>query len=240
MSQISIIVFSLAAAFFRQYYSYIILLFFIIYFVAMAKLNKAKASKGKVSVEDLQKAKKFIEEKNAREIMMEDKEISKDMADQMNTMKTMMLPSLIVMIYFFTLWKYVPSIGDTLSSYVSDHSIAFFLAFLLYFEGSFIISWVGRIALIRRAGHLVTINMPTSYTVTDKGILVGGIIGQQPIPFPLNDDVEVNYSEKRRFVEVVQRQGRNVIKTRFYTKNPKRLYEIIQRYGLKKDARDSG
>ncbi|MEB3757840.1 MAG: DUF2208 domain-containing protein [Desulfurococcales archaeon] len=233
LSQVSIIVFSLAAAFFRHYYGYIILLFFIVYFVAMAKLNKSKAGKGKVPVEEMQASKKFIEEKNARDIMMEDKELSKDMAEQMNAMKIMMIPSLIVMVYFFLLWKYVPTIGDYLTPYVNSHPIAYFLAFLLYFEGSFAITWGSRIYMLRKTGHIVSYNMPTSYRVTEKGILVGGLLGQQPIPFPLEDDVELNLNEKRKFVEIIQTKDRNIIKIRLYTKQPRRLYDILVRYGLK-------
>ena len=233
LSQISIIVFSLAAAFFRHYYGYIIALFFIVYFVAMAKLNKSRAGKGKVSTEEMQSSKKFIEEKNARDIMMEDKEISKDMAEQMNAMKIMMIPSLIVMVYFFLLWKYVPVIGSDLTPYVNSHSIAYFIAFLAYFEGSFAITWGSRWYMMRKTGHMVTYNMPTSYTVTEKGILVGGLLGQQPISFPFEDNVEINLNEKRKFVEVVQYKDKNIIKIRLYTKQPKRLYDILVRYGMK-------
>ncbi len=240
LGQVSIIVFSVAGAFFRQYYGYIILAYFVIFFVVSSRLSKRSISGKKVDLEEFQKAKKFFEEKNAREIMMEDPGLANDMGEQMKIMKVMMLPSIVTMLYYFLLWSRLPAFGDSLSTQLNDQVTGHFLAFFLFFEGGFVISWIGRLIMMRRTDRLVTFNMPTQYTVTDKGILIGGVLGSRPLPFPLEGDIKLNMDEKRKFVEIESASGKNVMKLRFYTRTPKRLYDIIERYGLRKRESKKG
>jgi len=233
LGQVSIIVFSVAGAFFRQYYGYIILGYFILFFIVSSKLSKRSISGKKIDLEEFRRARKLVEEKNARDIMMEDPGLANDMGEQMKVMKVMMLPSVITMLYYFILWSRVPFFGDKLSLQLNDEVLGHFLAFLLFFEGGFLLSWIGRLAMLRRTDRLVTFNMPTQYTVTDKGILIGGVLGSRPLPFPLEGNVKLNIDEKRRFVEIESVAGKNVVKMRFYTRSPRRLYDIIEKYGLR-------
>ena len=85
---------------------------------------------------------------------------------------------------------------------------------------------------------MTMLNMPSSYTVTEKGIIYKGLISKTAIPFPLPEEVEVRLDEKRKFVELVKKDQKARVTTvlRLYARNPRRLYQAIRRYGVKEES----
>jgi len=65
--------------------------------------------------------------------------------------------------------------------------------------------------------------MPGKYIVTDKGIASTGF-GGIAIQFPLPEDVEISINTRRKYVELKLGKGQRI---RLYTKNPQRLYDLI-------------
>ena len=135
------------------------------------------------------------------------------------------------LIYFFVLFKYVPDLSRYLENFITNYRIDLFLGFLIYFEGYFAITMLNTMWAVSRIKKLPMVNVPSQYTVTDKGIVIKGMLSTKGIAFPLPNETNVNINEERRFVEIIKEGKRTITKLRFYSKNPKRLYEIIKKYG---------
>jgi uncharacterized membrane protein len=140
--------------------------------------------------------------------------------------------------YFIVLWKYVPDLHNMLTAYIPNDKVALFLAFFIYFEGLFIINQAFMVWSIRKVGKVPMIQSPSSYTITDKGIVIKGLIGKSTIVFPLPPDTRMRVNERRKFVELIKHGKRTVTRVRFYTRRVKRLEEILRKYGKVKPEED--
>ncbi|MEB3807162.1 MAG: DUF2208 domain-containing protein [Desulfurococcales archaeon] len=225
----------MAAAVLGKNYKTFILVFILIIIISILQNRSGKNPLGQVKVppEEVLKGRKLYEEENARELQTKDLDIMKDMQEQSRFTMYTSMGMFIAMLYFFLLWNYVDALYQYVSVYTGPGKLAEFLAFLIYFEGLFVINQLVYIWALRKVGKVTMLQPAPSYTVTDKGIVIKGLVGKTAITFPLPDDIEVNVNEKRKFVELVKKSKRTVTKLRFYAKNPKRLAEVIKRYGLK-------
>jgi len=154
-----------------------------------------------------------------------------DLQEQSKFSMYNMVGMLAAMAYFFLLWPYTSHLYDYFSQLVGEGRLAHFLAYLVYFEGLFIISQASYLWALRKVGKITMIQMPQAFTVTEKGIVFQGIVGKSGFRFPLPAEAKLNIDEKRRFVEIVIEGKRSVSKIRLYTRNPKRLLEVLKRYG---------
>jgi uncharacterized membrane protein len=147
----------------------------------------------------------------------------------------LMLSTLVGLVYFLIAWRYVPSLYELLKGYVGSDFLAHMLAFLLYLEGFFIISQVSTEIALRRAGRITVITMPNEYIVTTKGIVYRGFLSNTALAFPLNPHVTIRLDEKRGFVDIVSEGKVSSTVLRLYSRDPRRLYEIIRRYGVQRE-----
>ncbi|MCE4600860.1 MAG: DUF2208 domain-containing protein [Desulfurococcales archaeon] len=235
LGQFSILLYSVAAAILGRNYKTFILVFILIIIISVLQNRSGKNPLGQARVppEEVLKGRKLYEEENARELQTKDLDIMKDMQEQSRFTMYTSMGMFIAMLYFFLLWKYVDTLYQYVSVYTGPGKLAEFLAFLIYFEGLFVINQLVYIWALRKVGKVTMLQPAPSYTVTDKGIVIKGLVGKTAITFPLPDDIEVNVNEKRKFVELVKKSKRTVTKLRFYAKNPKRLAEVIKRYGVR-------
>jgi uncharacterized membrane protein len=237
MSQFFIILYSaLAAVLGRTWITFLLILALIV----VLGVWQARRSQGpfgvKAKPEEVEDARELFQEESVRELQMKDEGLAKDIEAQSRALMALNLALLVGLAYFVVFWRFL----DPLYLYfkenvVADDRAAHFLAFLVYLEGYFVISTVATYIASRRIGPLPMINMPSSYKVTEKGIVYKGLISKTALPFPLPSGVEVRLDESRRFVELVKRDKRSVVVLRLYSKNPRRLYQIIKRYGLREE-----
>jgi len=93
---------------------------------------------------------------------------------------------------------------------------------------------------LSRVKKLPALNIPTSYIVTDKGVVIKGLVTTKGVKFPLPPDVRLNMDKNRRFVELVRDGRRTVTKLRLYTRNPEKLYDILRRVALASSQQQEG
>lgn len=236
IGQLSILLYSVFAAILGRNYKAFIIVFILIIIISVIQNRSGKNPLGqeKVKPEELLKGRKLFEEENARELQTKDTEIMKDMQEQSKFTMYTSMGMIVAMLYFFLLWGYVDNLYNLIAVRLGEGKLSEFLAFLIYFEGLFIINQGVFVWALRKVGRVTMLQSPAGFTVTDKGILVKGLVGKSAITFPLPGDVEVSVNEKRKFVELVKTSKRTVLKLRFYTRNPKRLAEVIKRYGFKR------
>ena len=234
VSQVFIVLYSgLAAVLGRGWMTFAIILVLI---VALA-LFQARRSSGPLGVkarpEDVEAGKKLYEEESIRELQIKDEGLARDFEAQSKALLTLNLALMAGIVYFIIFWRFLDPLTSFIMENVASSEIAaHFLAFLIYLEGYFVVSTIGFYLASKRMGALPMINMPSSYLVTDRGIVYKGLLTKTAIPFPLPGDVEVRLEEDRRFVELVKRDKRSIVKIRLYARNPKRLYQVIRRYGV--------
>jgi len=238
IGQLSMILYSVFAAVLGKTATTFILVFILIIIISILQNRSGPNPIGqkKTKPELVLAGRKIFEEEKAREIQMKDKGLMIDMQEQSRFTMYTSLGMLIAFIYFFVLWGYVDDLEKALLPYTGQGKLTVFLAFLIYFEGLFVINQLVYIWALRKVGTVVMIQAPSKYTITDKGIVIRGLTGGTALTFPLPDDVEINVNEKRKFVELIKKYKRTITKVRFYTKNPKRLGEVIRRYGFKKSS----
>lgn len=238
VGQLSILLYSVAAAVIGLNATTFILIFILIIVLTMLQNRSSKNPLGqeKVKPEEVLKGRTLYEENNAREYQTKDTEILRDMQDQSRFTLYTSIGMLLAMVYFLLLWGYVSNLYQIVSTRLGEGKLSLFLAFLVYFEGLFAINQVTYFWALKKVGKVTVLQSPPSFTVTDKGILLKGLVSRTAVTFPLPDDVEVNLNEKRRFVELVKAQKRSIVRLRLYTKNPKKLAETIRRYGVKQRA----
>ncbi len=212
----------------------VILLFFIVMIVVQTRMGGGPLGQKRVRAEDLEVGRTLHEEKNLRELQMNDEDLIVEMQQQSKNTMTMSLGTFIALGYFFLLWNKIPA----LEAYFADKwglgvKAAMFLAFLLYFEGVFIINQLFILYSLKKIGKMPVISMPQGFKITDKGIILQGIIGRQALKFPLPDDVKIEVNEKRKFVELFKVGKRSIARIRLYTRSPKKVYDLIIRLNEK-------
>lgn len=230
IGQVSIIIFAFIAGYLGrngwQYWLFVIL-YFIVFAVVMQKLG-GTGVKGKVRVEEVESGKVILEEKGSFQILTEDVEYQKEMAEQMKLMQGQMLMFLPIMLYFILAFQ---PILNTVPKYFESEHLGYAVAYLVLFEGSFVLSRLGQWFMERRmkktGKKMVMINAPRGFTVTDKGIILQGLASRSAIRFPLSD-YKVVHSPQRNFVELVHETPKAVLKLRLYTRKHDRLYQLLK------------
>ena len=238
LGQFYIIVYSLIAAWLGiglRTFLIIMLLVVVTTYIQNRFFSRNPMSSVKVRVEDVAGARKLVEERDLRELQSKDEGLIRDMEAQIKFTTILMLSTFVGLVYFFIAWRYVPSLYELLKGYVGSDFLANMLAFLLYLEGFFIISQVSTEIALRRAGRITVISMPNEYIVTTKGIVYRGFLSSTALAFPLNPHVTVRLDEKRGFVDIVSEGKVSSTVLRLYSRDPRRLYEIIRRYGVQRE-----
>ena len=231
IGQLSIIIFALVAGFLgRSGWGYwlFVIIYFIVFSVIMQKLNPtAKASKA--SLPEVEAGKILYEEKQSFQILTEDTEYQKEMAEQMKVMQVNMLMFFPIMLYFLLAFKPITSVIPP--KFENPH-IGYAVAYLILFEGSFILNRLGLYFNERRMRKqqkkMIMINAPRAFTVTSEGIIYSGLASKTAIKFPLKD-YEIKYDVSRKFVELIHETDKVITKIRFYTRHPEKVYDIIKR-----------
>jgi Predicted membrane protein len=239
LGQAYIIVYSVLAAWMGvNYRTFIIIMLLIILTTYLQNrfLSRNPMSSVKARVEDVSSARKLIEEKNLRELQSKDEGLIADMQAQLRFTTFMMMSTLVGLLYFFIAWGHISDIYGFLKGYIGSDFLSHMLAFLVYLEGFFIISQASIEIALRRAGKIVAISMPNEYIVTTKGIVYRGLLSNAALAFPLNPHVAIRVEEKRGFVDIVNEGKVSLTILRLYSRDPKRLYEILRRYGVPKGS----
>lgn len=226
LSQLMVIVFAGAFALLpRKYYMVIILLYIIVFPVLLSKMGKGPGTKGKI--DEIEEGVVLHEEKNAQQIMSKDLQLTEELQAQIKTMTTTFLLMPLVIVYF---WLYGRYLFNPVADLFEGESLGRFVSTLLMFEGSFIISRVSMVYASRRTGQVQMLVMPQKYKVTSRGIVSKSLGSRLAIPFPIKD-FQLHMDPKRKFVELVPLDPKKARgKIRLYTKDPYKLYNILQRY----------
>jgi len=236
VSQIYLAILSLVLAVAPQYY----MLIFIIYFIAIMGLSMYTARGGggtRVPREEVEKARTLLKEDKAFELAMEDEELVRQFAGQAKTMLIMfMLFPVYIAIFRAATTYYNDLVAGLQSLGVSNETIAGFIVWLSVFESMFLVSQLSR-RIVVRSGRAQPPIVPHGFRVTERGIIVKGSLGQV-IGFPLPDGSEVKLNETKNYVEIKYPRGNRI---RLYTRKARKLYEYIQRYGIRREeGQDKG
>ncbi|MEM4865155.1 MAG: DUF2208 family protein, partial [Acidilobaceae archaeon] len=167
------------------------------------------------------------------EIQAQDQSQLQELQEQLRFFTYMNLALLIGLAYFFIFWSKVPALAEFFTEMTGNAYLGRFLGFLVYLEGFFIINQASIQLALARMKSITILNVPRSYVVTEKGIVISGLLTKKGIGFPLPKEVSIDLSEERKFVELVVRGEKTLNKLRLYSKNPRRLYEIILKNGLR-------
>ncbi len=232
INQAYIIIYSILAAIIGvNYLLFILVIIFVIISMFLQSYLSGSPLGKNVKAQEVLQGKRLYHEPETRSIQMKDKQIMLDFQEQSRFTMYTTIGMFIGLIYFFVLFRYVPDLANYLKLYLTGYRLDLFFAFLIYFEGYFVITMLNTTWAVNRIKKLPMVNVPSQYTITDKGIVIKGMITTKGIAFPLPNETNVNLNEERRFVEIIKEGKRTVTKLRFYSKNPKRLYEIIKKYG---------
>ena len=208
----------------------IVFILLILYAFIQSRRSKGPLGQGKARPDEVLSAKILYREDNIRDLQAKDERLLPEIQEQSKFMLYTSLGSFLSIGYFIALWGTTGSLADYFFGIVGEQRLAHFLAFLIFFEGLFMINHVAMLYAMKKVGIVKMINMPQSYIVTSKGIVLKGLVMQSAIRFPLPNDVRMVLDEKRGFVEIVKEGKRSVTKIRFYSRSPKRLYNIIRKY----------
>ncbi len=239
LGQMYIVVYAVLAAWLGVNYKTFILIMLLIILTSYLQnrlFSGNPMSSVKARVEDITSARKLVEERNLRELQSKDEGLIADMQSQLRFTTFMMLSTLAGLLYFFIAWGYIPRIYGFLKGYIGSDFLANMLAFLLYLEGFFIISQASLEIALRKAGKMTVITMPNEYLVTTKGIVYRGLLSSAALAFPLSPRVVVKLDEKRGFVDIVNEGRVSSTILRLYSRDPRRLYEIIRKYGVQRES----
>jgi uncharacterized membrane protein len=233
ISQLYIIILAYAFAAFPRY----VWLLFLIYLGLMIGLSTYSArSSGGVSVsrQEIERARQLLREENALQLAMEDEELLDLYSKQM---KASMISFAIVLLYLPLFWiirgNYQSLVDGLRKLGVSSEVTAGFIIWLSVFEAMTILNFLVQRRLGLRAGKSIAPMVPKGFIVTDKGIMLKGSLGKV-IGFPLPEGTKVTLNEERNYVEIEEPKGGKI---RLYTMKARRLYEIITRYGLRKEQK---
>ncbi|ALU12221.1 hypothetical protein EYM_01580 [Ignicoccus islandicus DSM 13165] len=210
LSQASMLTFATIMSFFPQYYGFLLVIYFILMLVIMYKyfgkhLKKAmERPKGKVHYEE-----------NSKELLETDPEMERILKGQMSQSLFSSLPIMVLLLFGFTLWPTITHIPNPVYR---------FAAIVAYFEGYTVLNYFLNKHAMKK---MAEIPKPiTSYKVTEGGIQIKPFGN---IPFPLKD-YEIKVVEESKAVDLVSKKP-GVPSYRLYSKNPKRLAELLLKLG---------
>lgn len=236
VSQLFVVLYSIIAAFLgisARTFLLMIVLVVLVSYLQNRLWKRDPLGGAAVSADLVASAKKIYEEKNVREIQMQDAELMNDMQPQFRYMMWLNLALFAGLAYFFLAWGRVESLKLFLLERVGSETLAAFLAFLIYMEGFFIINQLAMYGAMVKAGRVPFITYPNDYVITERGILLKGLLSNSAIGFPLPKDVSIKLEERRGFVDLVKEGKRSVSVIRLYSRTPKRLYDILRRHSAK-------
>ncbi|MGC9072182.1 MAG: DUF2208 domain-containing protein [Acidilobus sp.] len=250
LNQLYIVIYSaLAAVIGVNIYLFLLIFVFIaVSMIVQSVMMSSNLNEKGGYVPEILSGRRLFHEDNTRAIQTKDQMIYLDLQEQTKFSLYTTFGVLIGLAYFFALWRYVPDFAVLLAvkmygTTVKDLTFwearsALLLAFLLYFEGYFVINQGIMTWALKRVRKLPALNVPTSFIVTDRGVVIKGFVTTKGIRFPLPPDVRLNLDKNRRFVELVREGKRTVTKLRFYTRNPEKLYDVLRRvaYGPQQPA----
>jgi len=214
----------------------LIVLFIVISLLFQSRRGKTPLGTKKPDVNEILSARKLFEEKSTREYQTKDTGLIADIQEQSKLSMYMSIGTFVALAYFFVFWSKIGDIAKWVSGYVGPGKLALFLAFLIYFEGYSIIYILFQVYALKKVERIVMFTIPSSYIVTEKGIIFKGLLGNTAIEFPLPPDVEINYNTKRGFVEIVKKDKKTVTKLRLYTRNPSKLASLIEKLGMRRQS----
>ncbi|MCE4599413.1 MAG: DUF2208 domain-containing protein [Desulfurococcales archaeon] len=231
ISQVFMILYSILAALLGRGTKTFAIIFILIIIMSLVQSRRGKGplGKGKTDPEKILSGRKLYEENKTRDIQMKDEKLFEDLQEQSKFTIYMSMGSFIGIGYFILLWPMVDRIYNTVLPSVGNDKLAHFIAFLVFFEGLFIINQLSMLWALKRVGRVTMVNIPQSYVITDRGIVIKGLIGKTGLEFPLPEDIEVRYDQKRGFAELIKHGSRSTTKIRFYARNPKRVYELLKK-----------
>ncbi len=236
LNQVYIIIYSIVLALIgRGKILYLlIVLFIVISVIFQSRRGKTPLGTKKSEASAILSARKIFEEKNTRDYQTKDTDLIVDIQEQSRLSMYMSIGTFVALAYFFVLWKKITDIANWVSGYVGPGKLALFIAFLIYFEGYSIIYLLFEIYALRKVKEIVTFTIPSSYIVTEKGIVYKGLMSNTAIEFPLPSDIEITYNTKRNFVELIKKDKKIITKLRLYTRNPSRLASLIEKFGMRR------
>ncbi|ABM80956.1 DUF2208 domain-containing protein [Hyperthermus butylicus] len=226
VSQVYFVILAMVLAIAPQYY----MLVFLIYFVAIMAFSmytsKRRMKGARIPREEVEAARQLFREDNSFQIAVEDEELVRQLTGQAKTaiMTFLFLPIYITI--FELVRRNYSSLISALQGAGLSETLAGFVVWFAAFETMFLISMVSR-RVVRQAKQPPMV--PRGFVVTEKGILLKGSMGGV-IGFPLPEGTEVKLDEKRNCVEIVFPGGSRL---RLYTRKARRVYELIQRLGLR-------
>ncbi len=241
MGQAFVILYSLLAAVLGRGTKTFVIIFilFIVMAIVQSRRGKGPLGIGKAKPEEILEGRKLYSEEKIRDIQLKDEKLMEDLQEQSKFSMYTSVSMFVGIAYFFLLWPKIDALYNYFLAHTGNNEVAaHFLAFLIFFEGLFVINQAAMIVALKKAGKMPMINIPQSYTVTDRGIVFGGLIGKSGIRFPLPSDVQVRVNTKRGFVELVREGKRSIMKVRLYSRNPKRLYDVLKKYGAQRSSED--
>lgn len=195
-SQIMVIIYSVALLFFPQYYTYIIFLIILTFFLysIFTSLRRMR-SVPREDIEYIDSGRVIVKAQQNKivELMNKDDKLINDMKPQMRLMSTSLISLPIVFgVYYGYLdfaMAYFRSSGDIVIE---------FLGYVIMFELLFMIPWIiNRIIVGGREIRMIQI--PRDYVITSKGIKTTGLIIKFPIENPSHT---FRCSRKRRFLDI--------------------------------------
>lgn len=215
----------------KGWYAFLlIIVFWVVMAAAQSRLGRGPLGHGRASPEEVLSGRKLYEERNVRELQLRDEELLREIQEQSRVTMYLSIAMLVGLTYFLIVWKQVPAIDSYVARYVGGEGrLSLFIAYLIYFEGYFIIYQSLFTYSLRKVGAITSINAPQSYIVTDRGIVIKGLVGRSAIKFPLPPDIKLHVDEKRGFVELIRSGSKTIVKIRFYARNAKRLGDILRR-----------
>ncbi len=231
MMQVFAVVIALILAYGGAWKGMLFTLLFIVYFAGMIGFSLLMARRRGSPVQELEDARVLFREDNAREVMVQDE----GLAEEFSAHTKMFLKSFAgfgaaMVIYWLGGMFYQRGV-EALASTLGGH-LAGFVYWLIVLEVAYVAAYgLGMRMSMSKTAFPVT---PASYTVTEKGIAVKGL-GGFAIKFPL-EGYEVILEERRGFVEI---KGEKV-RLRLYTRNPRKLYDLIMRLDKRARRRAAG
>jgi len=226
MTQIFAVVVALILAYGGAMRGILFTLLFVVYFAGMMVVGLLMARRRGRPVSELADAKVLFKEENAREVMIQDEGLAEEFSAHTKMFLRSFLGFGVAMVVYWIGGMLYQRGYEALSSILGGH-LAGFIYWLIVLEIAYVAAYgLGMRMSMSRTAFPVT---PAKYMVTEKGIAVTGL-GGFAIKFPL-EGYEVILEEKRGFVEI---KGEKV-RLRLYTKNPRKLYDLIMR--LDKRAR---
>jgi uncharacterized membrane protein len=234
VSQIMVILYSLALTFLPgEVYWIIVTLFFITYMAIIMFMN-IRRMRLSISSEDAQYVRSGrqiirVDPRKAMELIQEDRALNDEIREQM---KFTLIPLISLPIVFILYYAY--------QMYVTPHYIGSsdplirFLGNLAMFEIFFLVPLAINRAYMR--GKNISVVQPImDYMITDRGIQGSGVL----IKFPLEDqNIVIRCNRARKFIEILREQqnpmgGRMTFHQRLYmeVKDLERAAEAIKKYG---------